>query len=93
VGLSHCFIAYESQIQSLSPPPSQPPLKSRNNGAPSGVQMVCKGPLGISRMEEDLHPESLCGVEAAGLPSGCVQPLGSQSILRGSWRPRGDADP
>lgn len=83
------LIAYESQIQS---PPS-PPLKSRSNGAPPGIQMVCKAPMGISRMEEDLHPESFCGVEAAGLPSGCVQPLGLQSVLRGRWQPRSDTDP
>lgn len=70
-----------------------PSLKSRSNGAPSGAQMVCKALLGIFRMEEDLHPGVFGEVEAAGLPSGCVQPLGLQSVLRGPWQPRGDADP
>lgn len=62
-------------------------LKSRSNGAPFGAQMVCKALLGVSRMEEDLHSGSFCEVEGAGLPSGHVQPLGLQSVLRGRWRP------
>lgn len=55
--------------------------------------MVCKALLGIFRMEEDLHPGGFGEVEAAGLPSGCVQPLGLQSVLRGPWQPGGDANP
>lgn len=62
-------------------------LKGRSNGAPFDAQMVCKALLGISRMEEDLHPGNVCEVEVAGLSSGHVQPLGLQSVLRGRWQP------
>lgn len=49
--------------------------------------MFCEAPLGVSRMEEDVHSGNLSGAEVAGLPSGYIQTLGLQRALLGLWQP------
>jgi hypothetical protein len=75
VGLSHCFIAYESQIQSLSPPPPSPLSRAGTMVLPLVSRWSARVLWASPGWRRTYTQRACVGLKRLGCPRGVYSPL------------------